>query len=482
MSIKKILSLIILLLSLGLFFAPKTNAALTNVSVQLSTSRPSAAAPVATGISSGVGQVIVADLPISGYNSALWISSDSARFLNNLGNPTDRLNVASMSAANTPSSNQRIVFFTGSTTTAHTAGETLITPITATHTIKFTTSASVVGGGHIVLTFPGSGSNSASPSATGFSFNNISSSEIQTDNATCSSWNISGSTMDCTLNGSGISAGATVTVEVGCLTNSSGVCTSFKPMLINPIKSSNISGTADQWKIVVKTQDNSGVDQDTTTAIAGIIESVQIQGTIEPYMTMTISGIANGASICGDTTNPGPGLDSTATFVNLGSLTSGKRNVSAQNIQIDTNASYGYTLTATSSGHFINPGSGIFLPDANTGNNGLGLAGNDSTNGTNPAPAAITPGTNAFGIHPCIGSGSTTSPTIPTGWGSGGGASNKYANPWNLGISGFHGLLASTSVPSAVSITSVEYGATISPTAPAGIYSTTFTYVATANF
>jgi hypothetical protein len=287
--------------------------------------------------------------------------------------------------------------------------------------------------------------------------------------------------MDCTLNASGIAANTTVSVLIGCSTQSSGVCTAFNPRLINPVKTTQASGTADLWKIGIKTQDSSSVDLDKATIVAGVIESVQVQGTIEPYMTMTIAGVANGASACSDTTNPGAGLNSTATFVNLGSLSSGQRNISAQTIQIDTNGSYGYTLTATSSGHFINPASGIFLPDANTGNGGNGLFLNDATNGTNPSPAAITTGTPAFGIHPCATSGSPT-PSVPSGWGTGGGASNKFSNPWNNTVNGFYALLSSTTAPSAASITTVEYGAAVSSTTPAGIYTTVFTYVATASF
>jgi hypothetical protein len=284
--------------------------------------------------------------------------------------------------------------------------------------------------------------------------------------------------MDCLLTSS-INPSTTVTIEIGCLTNSGGVCTSFKSMLINPTKTA-VAGSQDQWRIGIKTRDDSSVDLDTATVIAGIIESVQVQGTVEPYITMTISGVANGGSACSDTTNPGPGLDSTATFVNLGGLAAGQRNLSAQDITINTNGSFGYTLTATSSGRFIDPQTGVFLNDANGGN---GLAGNDATNGTNPSPVAITVNIPTFGIHSCSKSGAPA-PTVPTGWGTGGAASNKFANPWNqVGtVNGFYGLLSYTSAPSASSITTVEYGATVSSTTPAGIYTTILTYVATASF
>lgn len=474
------LNIIVLLILLsGLVFTSKTQAAsLSNASDQLSTSRPSAAAPLTAGFASGVGQVTVIDLAGSAYNSALWLASDSATFLRNNGTPSESINVASMSAANTPSANQRTLFFTANTAAQHFSGETVITPITATHTIKFTTVTAIPGSGKIVITFPGAGSNIASPSATGFSFNNLASGQIQANNATCSSYTIGANSITCNLNASGVAANTTVTLLVGCTTQSSGVCTVFNPRLINPVKTTQAVGSADQWKIGIKTQDASSVDLDSATVVAGIIESVQVQGTVEPYMTMTIAGVTNGASACGDTTNPGAGLDSTATFVNLGSLSSGQVNRSAQTIQIDTNGSFGYTLTATSAGRFVNPSTGFYLADANGGN---GLTANNATNGTTPSPAAITAGVSDFGIHPCATSGSPA-PTIPTGWGSGGGGSNNYANPWNNQTNGYYALLSSTSAPSAASITTIEYAAAVSATTPAGIYTTVFTYVATARF
>ncbi len=483
------IAVLFLILLSGLFFVSKSNAAsLAQASDQLTTSRPSAAAPITAAFSSGVGQVTVIDLPGTTYNSALWLASDSATFLRNLGTPSETINIASMSAANTPSANQRTLFFTANTAAQHFSGETVITPITATHTISFRTVTAVPGSGKIVLTFPGAGSNTASPSATGFSFNNIASGQIQTNNVTCSSWTISAPTMTCNMNGSGIAANTTVTILLGCTTQSSGVCTVFNPRLINPVKTTQASGTADQWKIGIKTQDASAVDLDSSTVVAGIVESVQVQGTVDPYMTMTIAGVAHGTNIgasngCGgsDTTNPGPGLNSTATFVNLGAMSSGQRNISAQTIQIDTNGSFGYTLTATSSGKFINPSTGVFLPDANDQGTSAGLQGNSASNGTNPAPVAITAGTPAFGIHPCSTSGSPA-PTLPSGWGSGGGSGNKFANPWNVQTNGYYALLSSTSAPSASSITTIEYAATVAPTTPAGIYTTVFTYVATASF
>ena len=477
--IKKHLVFYLIILLLGLFSASKTYAAsLSNVSDTITTSRPSAAAPLASNQAANDGQVTVIDLAGSGNNSALWIASDSAVLLPDTGQSLSTTTVASMSAANTPSSNQRIVYFTEQVSNTHHAGTTMITPVTATHTIRFTTISSVPSTGKIIITFPGSGSNIASPSATTFSFNNLTSSQIQANNATCGSYTISAPTITCNLSAS-INGAVTVTIIIGCTSQSGGTCTAFSPALINPIKTAAAAGTADTWTVGVKTQDGSAVDLDAANVKIGTIEAVQVQGTVEPYLTFTIAGVSNGSSICSDTTNPGTGLNSTSTFVNLGSLSGSQRNISAQTFTIDTNGASGYSLTATSSGRFINPASGSWLTDANGGN---GLTGNDSTQGTVPNPAPIAAGTPAFGIHPCIGTGGTTTPTVPTGWGTGGGASNEFANPWNSGTNGYYALLASTTVPSQTSKTDIEYAATVNATTPPGIYRTVFTYVATATF
>lgn len=476
---KKSLSILLLLLLLGVFFAPKTQA-MTNASDTITTSRPSASAPIVGNQAASDGQVTIFD------NGSMFLASDSAVLWPDTGETLNTATVASMSANGIPSANQRVVYFAGtSPANTHHSGDTISAAITATHTIQFTTQQAIIANGTVQLVFPTVASNTASPSATGFSFNGMASTgsglpaNIVTNNITCtgdSSSNISGNTITCKT-GSGVSAGTTLTFIIGCTAQSGGVCSAFSPQLINPTKSA-AAGTADSWKVVIQTTDNSAVVQEYAKVAIATVESVQVQGYVEPYITFAISGVNNGTVICGDTTNAGPGLDSTATFVNLGEITNAI-NISAQKLTVSTNGSAGYAITATSSGRLMNPGTGIFFNDANGGN---GLVGNDATNGTNPAPAAITAATTAFGVHPCAAGGSYI-PTIPTGWGSGGGASNKYANPWNGNFTnGYYAHLSSYNGVVSNSETDVEYAATAALTFPSGIYTTIITYVATPIF
>jgi hypothetical protein len=452
-----IFALVIFLL-VGSFFVPQTHAAsLGNLKDQITTSRPSAASPITANAASGVGQLSILN------NGSLYLASDSASVIRtNSGSITQSgLNVASQSSALTT------VYLGDNTSADAQAGtDVLIVPITARHTISFSTVASVPIGGHIVITFPNSPANTASPSATTFNWNNLQSSNISFANASCSSVNVATpGTVDCTLSGT-VATSTQITVILGSNT----------PQLINPTKSAT-AGNADTWKITVATEDGSANVLDSSSTKVAIIESVQVLGTIEPTLTFTITGVANNINVngisgsCGSiTTNTG--IATTPTTVNLGILSNGYISTAAQQLSVSTNSSTGYVISATSSGRFINPASGVWLPDANGGN---GLTANDT-----PAPATITAGTPAFGIHACgvrsslNGDQWVNNGTITTG---------KFSNPWNTGSNSFYNTLASYSAGAVTNdITAVVYAATISGVTPAGLYSTAFTYVATATF
>ena len=483
--IKKLASLLFtFLLAFLLLGTAKTYAAtLSNVSDTLTTSRPSASAPISADQAANATQVTVIDLPTTVYNSALWIASDSAVLLNDTGQTLETATVASMSAANTPSSNLRTVFFTGQVTNTHHAGTAMYTSITATHIIKFTTVSSVPSGGKIVVTFPGSASNISSPSATTFAFNNLGSSAVLCNPTTACSGGVSVSSPSITVTtGAAISGATTVYLAIGCTgtVSASGICSTYAPALINPVKGGITAGTASTWKVTVTTRNASDVDLDTASVKIGIIEAVQVQGTVEPSLTFTITGLANGTNInsqngscaAGDTTNPGTGLDATSTFVNLGSLSNGIINISAQELSVSTNGAFGYSITATSSGRFINPSSGFFLTD-NMSSSGL-------TAVDTPAPAIFPATGNAyFGIHPCGADvNATTWANAATDFSSGA----KYSNPFNTGVNGYYANIANYSAPASARKTEIEYAATVGATTPAGIYSTVFTFVATGNF
>lgn len=468
--IKKHFIIASLILLLGLFLAPKVNAAtLSNVKDTINTSRPSASTPLSADQAASATQVSVVD------NGSFFLASDSAVLQLDTGQTANFPVIASMSAQIAGSPATRSVYFTSTAANTHHIGTALVVPVTSTHMIQFTTNTSIPSGGKIVITFPGAGLNTASPSASTFSFNNLVIGSVLCNPTTaCGGGGQSVSAPSITLTTTAVqSGGTTIYIAIGCTgtVSAAGICSTYAPALINPTKTA-AAGTADTWKISLQTQDASSLTLDTSKALIGTIEAVQVQGTVEPSMTFTIAGVANGASACSDTTNPGPGLDSTATFVNLGSLANGVINVSAQTLTISTNGAGGYAITATSSGRFLNPSSGFWITDANGGN---GLTDNNL-----PAPATFqASGNPVFGIHPC-GTDSSTGT-----WGSGGTAfssGNKYSNPWNTGVNGYSATIATFAAPASARATTVEYAATVGGTTPAGTYNTVFTYVATPTF
>jgi len=418
------------------------------------------------------------------------LASDSAVIYADTGETMNSgINVASMSATGIPSATNRMVYFTNTVSNAHHRGDALIVNITATHTIKFTTSSIIPASGKIILTFPGSVSaNTASPSATTFSFNGMAASnptDVKWNGVTCSSVAVAWPSITCTTSGS-TAGGTAITVLIGCTTGTTS-CTVFAPRLINPTKSAT-AGSADAWQLLIQTQDNSSIGLDSSKAIIATVESVQVQAIVEPTLTFTIAGLGTATnynatvSQCGSETS-NSGIGSTATFVNLGDLGKGQINDAAQTLTVVTNAANGYAITSTSSGHFINPGNGFFISDANVGN----PSGNNSLSANDtPIPAVMAAGTPAFGISPCGADVPTSTPNWGgTGQTVAGGA--RFSNPWNTGTNGFYATIASytggtVNGDATHGTTLVRYAATVAGTTPPGAYSTVLTYVATPTF
>lgn len=460
---------------LHLFFLLPKNASaetLATASDTITTSRPSASAPLNADQAANATMVTVVD------NGSIYLASDSATLRADTGETQNTVTIASMSAQIAGTPNTRYVYFVSTAANTHHAGDPVTVAVTAMHKVQFTTVNAIPASGKIVITFPGSANNTASPSATTFAFNGLSSTNIKPDNVTCNTLTISSPNITCTTT-AGVAAATTVTFLIGCSANSGSSCTTAVPTLINPTKTA-AAGTADTWKLQIKTQDSSSVDIDSVRIKIGTVEAVQVQATVDPTLTVVIAGLANGANFntvsgcASETTNSG--VAATATTVDLGALGNGVINIAGQTITVSTNSSFGYAITATSSGRFIDAATGQWIKDANGGD---GLTANDT-----PAPAALpATGNPAFGIGPC----GTRVPTSSPDWddesalafGSGG----KLSNPWNSGANSYYATLASyTGGPVSSDVTAIRYGATVSSTTPAGIYTTVFTYVVTPTF
>lgn len=474
-------------LALLLMFAGKAQAAsLTGASDTLSTSRPSPSSPLSANASSSDGSLTIFD------NGSRYLASDSGILIQKGTTNIITTNIPIASQSSTLTS----VYLSGTVGAGAGAGsDILMVPITAMHTVEFTASTTIPIGGTIVIGFPGSGNNTASPSASTFAFNNLSSGNIKANfsagTAACT-FSVSAPTITCTVGTGSVTAGTTVTILVGCSSNAGTSCSTQVPTLINPTKGNQTAGAADVWKINIRTTDGVN-DLDTATVSVGTIESVTVRANIDPSLTFSITGINTATAInngnatgCLQTETTNTGINATATEVNLGTLSNSPTatdtkvgNIAAQLITISTNAANGYVLTATSSGHLRNPSTGYFLTDNLT---------------PQVFPAS---GANFFGFHSC-GLDTYNSDVGTTFWNST--ASNTACNSY---ISGSTGNICKYGWPTIASqilmasdttgpignslvagngLTSVSYAAGADAGVPPGQYSTVVTYVATPAF
>ena len=482
---RSILSLGLIYIFILFFLSAKSSyaATLASVSDTITTSRPSASAPLNANQAASASQVTVAD------NGSIYLASDSATFRPDTGETIDTAkNVSSMSAQISGTPNTRIVYFTNTVTNTHHAGDPVVVPTTAIHTVSFRTVAAIPTSGKITIKFPalttGDANNAASPSATTFQLNGLSDTQVKItaglsgaatfDGVYTAPTNGTSPTIALALTSTTtIAANTLVTIKLGCTGADDQTCTTNTPTIINPTKTA-AAGTADSWALTITTTDvTNSIDLDSAKIKIGTVESVQVQATVDPTLTFTIAGIANSTAIntgnttgCTNTETTNTGIASTATTVNLGNLSSAAINISAQLITISTNAQNGYSLTATSSGHLINPATGFWIADSTT-------------------PTVMTAGTPWFGIHACglnVASG-----TWATG-ATGGGANAKYGWPTQATsvslASVATGPIGNTAATGGVGagLTSVEYASTVDVTVPAGIYSSVITYVATPTF
>lgn len=464
-------NIFLLLILGGVSFVPKTYAigTLSNLHDIISTSRPSAASPLNATATNGDTQVTIYN------NGSRYFASDSAKLVRT----STAAQIGSPVTASSQSATLTTVYFTsGLSSSAISQTDVLVTNITAVHTISFSTATSIPSGGTIVVTFPGSGVNIASPSASTFSFNNMTTSnpaDVLFNGVTCSSVTVSAPSITCTTSGS-TSASTTITILIGC-TGGTTSCTTHAPRLINPTKT-NSAGTRDLWMVNVSTADASSVPLDTGKALIGTIDSVEIKASIDNSFTFTIAGGYTGTGTypvnTGNTTgctttdavSSGVSTD-TATLVDLGILTTASLNIHAQLITVTTNGAGGYVLTATSSGHLRNDGSGAWITDSTT-------------------PAVFPASGPWFGVRPCgldTQYGSTPWAANSTNTTRGSGA--KYGWPTSttsITLASDSTGPIDTNLTTGNGITTVEYAAGIDSTSPAGAYATQVTYVATPTF
>lgn len=477
-SLKKLVLITGVLAVLCILFTRTTHAAsLSSASATLTTSRPSASSPVSADAASGVGQLSIFS------NGSRYLASDSAQIVRGTGIVSNNpVRIASQSAAFTT------VYLSGTLGTGAGAGaDVLYVPITAMHSIQFTTNTTVPSSGKIVISYPGTFTNSASPSATTFAFNNLTTANVQSFPASaCNSVSISSSgtpTITCTTNAVQTS-GTTIHIYIGCSAASAVGCTAQVPTLINPTKAAT-AGTADIWKVGVQTQDASSVTLDNSTIAVGTVETVTVRATIDPSLTFSIAGVNSGTAVnnlnggCGQSELTNSGINSSATEVGLGVLSIAPavdtklNNIAAQLLTVTTNGANGYSITATSPASLINPSTGFFLNSSTT-------------------PLTFPQTGHFFGLHACgadtdLVRWNTNALSACNTYDGTAGSANicKYAWPTAttpMLISQDTSGPIGNGIPTGNGLTSISYAATQDVTLPPGQYQTVITYVATPSF
>ncbi len=436
-------------------------ATLTGTKDTISNSRPSASAYISSPYTGSDTTVSIVN------NGSRFLASDSARIIGSPGNTIgNNLTVASQSADLT---NVYLANSGGTDAGSVANKDLLIMPVTAKHTIQFTTPTGSAATGKIVVTFPGSGSNIASPSASTFSFNGLASGNITTTGATCGSYTINAPSITCNLSAI-LAPNTAVTMTIG----------STSPQLINPTKSLTV-GTSDAWTMNIQVTDSVGIPIDDAKISLATIESVKVSGDVDPSLTFSIAGIGSSTafssqvSSCNGTDSTQNTPSATATEVSLGFLRNGNINIGGQVLTVSTNGAQGYTISATSSGQFINPSTGYWIYGLN---NDTVLSGNDS-----PSPATFrASGQEGFGLSACgsrVSAGTWGATNCATTFSSG----CKYSNPFNSGTNSYFATIATyTGGPVSNDQTAIKYAATVSGSTAPGTYRTMVTYVATATF
>jgi hypothetical protein len=113
--------------------------------------------------------------------------------------------------------------------------------------------------------------------------------------------------------------------------------------IINPApETSHTTGTAKSHAIVIQHVNSSFTATDTTTTAVGIIEAVKVTATVDPTIAFSISGVASGQTRCGVSTD----VTTTPAAVPFGSLSLSAFGDAAQSLNVSTNASNGYSVTA----------------------------------------------------------------------------------------------------------------------------------------
>lgn len=131
-------------------------------------------------------------------------------------------------------------------------------------------------------------------------------------------------------------------------------------------------GTADTYTFIVKNfgasaNPNTATPYDATTGKIAHIEAVRVTATVDPTISLSVAGVASGATRCGVSTD----VTTTALSVPFGTMALNTFKTLAQDVTVSTNATGGYVVTASENDQLGKDGATTPNIADNPGNNTL---------------------------------------------------------------------------------------------------------------
>lgn len=295
------------------------------------------------------------------------------------------------------------------------ADDAVIATRSGSMTVRFTTASAIANGAFQVLvpatTLSGSGARADGiPDQDGFDFSSTtptvtcpsdvsSNYDFVTGTATSSAVTISGvayHSYECRYSGSGVASTAFDGTSQGTITISN---------IINPSpRIGHVQGYSDPYKILVRNLDSTYEAVDSTIVTVGGVESVRVLAYVPSQITFGVLAVSSGTSTCGVST----GVTTTDTTVPFGEVSLSSFTNASQKLQVDTNATNGFTVTIVANDQLGKdgnacagdpPSGSTCVPDANvtgmtqsvsqdwtnTGDKGLGYSLEDPSNTTTEA-------------------------------------------------------------------------------------------------
>ncbi len=338
--------------AVGMFAQQSRAGNLNDVTVTLSNSRPSFSGEVGAGNNIGSTVLTIETSGPPSDNTDQLAIDDTLLFGTVNGNDYDVVEILNSSTVRLDTALQ-----SGDAT----AAVPIYDPQATTVSVAFTTVTAILDGSfEILIPIAASDNNDGAPDQGGFDIGNFSDGDV-----TCPGPAGNHTFGSPTVNT--VNLGSDNYVQVTCPYTGNGsigqAFTITMDNLINPAPQSlHSSGTADPYTITIRHLDTNDNVIDSTGASVGIIEAVRVTATVEPQLNFEIIGINDSTSVCGVSTD----VTTTPYAVPFGNLLLSDFSDAAQTLQVSTNGSGGYVVTAIANDQLSKDGQGCTNPDPTT--------------------------------------------------------------------------------------------------------------------